>query len=167
MDLFMLDTDPLITTLHQLVHHPNPHPDSDLPRKVKRQRRESRDNEERPRHVTIATPVDVKDTKDAYLFLADVPGLRKSDIEVLIENENVLTMRGKRKSDGKEDGVDDTKYIRMERSPVKLMRKFTLPSDAKADGITANCVDGVLTVTVPKVPPPEPEKPKTIQIAVS
>lgn len=88
-------------------------------------------------------------------------------VQVLIENENVLTMRVKRKSDEEEeDGVDDTKYIRMERSPVKLMRKFTLPSDAKADSITANCVDGVLTVTVPKVPPPEPEKPKTIQIAV-
>lgn len=82
MDFFALDTDPLMSTLHQLVQHPNPHPESDYERKIKRQRRESRDHEER-RHVTIATPVDVKDNKDAYLFIADVPGLRKSDIEVI------------------------------------------------------------------------------------
>lgn len=80
----------------------------------------------------------------------------------------MLTMRGKRKLDVKEEKAEEcTKFIRLERSPVKLMRKFTLPSDAKADGITAACVDGVLTVTVPKLPPPEPEKPKTMQIAVS
>jgi HSP20 family protein len=116
--------------------------------------------------VTIATPVDVKDIGEAYLFIADVPGLQRSDIEVLVENDNVLTIRGKRKVDEEKAG-DSTKFIRMERSPVKLMRKFNLPSDAKADGITAACVDGVLTVTVPKTPPPEPENPKTIQISVS
>jgi len=82
MDYVLLDTDPFLTTLHQLVHHPHPDPESDLERKIKRQRRESRDHEER-RHVTIATPVDVKENKDAYLFIADVPGLRKSDIEVI------------------------------------------------------------------------------------
>jgi len=167
MDFVVLDTDPFLTTLHQLVHHPHPNPESDLERKIKRQRRESRDHEER-RHVTIATPVDVKDNEDAYLFIADVPGLRKSDIEVLVENDNVLTMRGKRKVDEKEEKAgDSSKFIRMERSPVKLMRKFNLPSDAKTDGITAACVDGVLTVTVPRTPPPEPEKPKTIQISVT
>jgi len=88
-------------------------------------------------------------------------------LQVLVENDNVLTMRGKRKVDDKEENAgNDTKFVRMERNPVKLMRKFTLPSDAKADGITAVCLDGVLTVTVPKLPPPEPEKPKTIQISV-
>ena len=89
-------------------------------------------------------------------------------LQVLVENDNVLTMRGKRKLDEDEEKTEeDTKFIRMERSPVKLIRKFTLPSDAKVDGITAACADGVLTVTVPKLPPPEPEKPKTVQIAVS
>ena len=77
MDFLVLDTDPLLTTLHQLVHHP----ESEFERKVKRQRRDRRDHDE-PRHVTIATPVDVKDSKNAYLFIADVPGLRKNDIEV-------------------------------------------------------------------------------------
>nr|AAD09185.1 cytosolic II small heat shock protein HSP18.3II [Funaria hygrometrica] len=160
MDFVVFDTDPFLTTLHQLVHEPG----SDLERKIKRQRRNHHDE---PRHVTIATPVDVKEIKDAYLFVADVPGLQKTDIEVQVENENVLTMRGKRKLDEKvNEKEEDTKFIRMERSPVKLLRKFTLPSDANADAITANCVDGVLTVTVPKIPPPEPAKSKTVQIAV-
>lgn len=88
-------------------------------------------------------------------------------LQVQIENENILTMRGKRKLDEiVNDKEEDTKFVRMERSPVKLFRKFTLPSDANADAITANCVDGVLMVTVPKIPPPEPAKPKTVKIAV-
>lgn len=72
----MFDTDPFLTSLHQLVHEP----ESDLERKIKRKRRSQHDE---PRHVTIATPVDVKEKKDAYLFIADVPGLQKTDIEVL------------------------------------------------------------------------------------
>lgn len=160
MEFVVFDTDPFLTSLHELVHEP----ESDLERKIKRKRRSQHDE---PRHVTIATPVDVKEKKDAYLFIADVPGLQKIDIEVQIENENILTMRGKRKLDETvNDKEEDTKFVRMERSPVNLFRKFTLPSDANADAITANCVDGVLTVTVPKIPPPEPAKPKAVKIAV-
>ena len=80
MDFFVVDTDPLMTTLHQLVHHP----EDEFERKVKRQRRDHRRDHDEARHVTIATPVDVKENADAYLFIADVPGLRKKDIEVCL-----------------------------------------------------------------------------------
>ncbi|RVX17419.1 17.2 kDa class II heat shock protein [Vitis vinifera] len=43
------------------------------------------------------------------------------------------------------------------------MRKFVLPENANSDKISAVCQDGVLTVTVEKLPPPEPKKPKTIE----
>ncbi|XP_073388235.1 17.3 kDa class II heat shock protein-like [Physcomitrium patens] len=78
-----------------------------------------------------------------------------------VENENVLTMRGKRKSDWEAEDAQnaegDVKFIRLELRPVKLMRKFTLPAVAKVDAISAACVDGVLTVTVSKLPPAKPE----------
>ncbi|RVX17417.1 17.2 kDa class II heat shock protein [Vitis vinifera] len=44
------------------------------------------------------------------------------------------------------------------------MRKFALPENANTDKISAVCQDGVLTVTVEKLPPPEPKKPKTIEV---
>ena len=50
------------------------------------------------------------------------------------------------------------------RNP-KFARKFVLPSDANVEGISASCVDGVLTVTVPRIPPAS--KSKTIQISIN
>jgi HSP20 family protein len=47
------------------------------------------------------------------------------------------------------------------------MRKFVLPDNADVDKVAAVCRDGVLTVTVEKLPPPEPKKPKTIEIKVA
>eukprot|EP01018_Ginkgo_biloba_P035493 Gb_20986 [translate_table: standard] len=110
------------------------------------------------------TAVDIKENFKAYTFVADMPGLKGSDVKVQIEDDNVLTIRGKRK---REEVEEDTKYIRLERKPAKYLRKFVLPSDANLDSISAVCQDGVLTVTVPKLPPPEPEKPKTVVIPVN
>lgn len=84
-------------------------------------------------------------------------------MQVQLENDNVLTISGERK---REDHNPDVKFIRMERSAGNFMRKFTLPANADKEGITAACHDGVLTVTVPKLPPPEPPKPKSIEVTV-
>ncbi|KAM0886832.1 hypothetical protein ACQ4PT_029447 [Festuca glaucescens] len=62
---------------------------------------------------------------------------------------------------------EDAKYLRMERRMGKLMRKFVLPENADMEKISAVCRDGVLTVSVEKLPPPEPKKPKTIQVQVA
>ncbi len=64
------------------------------------------------------------------------------------------------------DHGPDVKYIRMERSAGNFMRKFTLPANADKEGISAACHDGVLTVTVPKIPRPEPPRPRTIEVTV-
>ncbi|KAG6551042.1 hypothetical protein Mapa_007275 [Marchantia paleacea] len=108
------------------------------------------------------TSVDVKELPNAYVFIADMPGLKSSDIKVSVENENVLTIGGERKRS--ESADESSKYVRLERPAGKFLRKFTLPSNAKLDAIAATCADGVLTITVPKIPPPEPHKPKTIQV---
>lgn len=95
----------------------------------------------------------------------DMPGIKASEIKVQVENENVLVVSRERKRDPKEkDNKDSVKYVRMERRFGKFMRKFVLPDNANVDKISALCLDGVLTVTVEKVPPPQP---KTIQVQVA
>lgn len=109
-----------------------------------------------------ATPADVKEYQNSYVFIMDMPGVKAGEIKVQIEDDNVLVISGERKRD-KEDGA---KYLRMERRVGKFMRKFTLPENANVDAISAVCQDGVLTVTVQKLPPPETKKPKTIEVKV-
>jgi HSP20 family protein len=84
--------------------------------------------------------------------------------KVQVEEENVLNISGERKRNEKEEG--EVKYIRMERRVAKFMRKFSLPADCNLEAISAACQDGVLTVTVPKLPPLEPKKPKTIAVKI-
>ncbi|KAI3783331.1 hypothetical protein L1987_42409 [Smallanthus sonchifolius] len=95
----------------------------------------------RDARAMAATPADMKEHPGSYVFIVDMPGVKSGDIKV--------------------QGV---KYVRMERRIGKLMRKFALLENADTDKISAICQDGVLTVTMGKVPPPEPKKPKTIQV---
>ncbi|OVA04780.1 Alpha crystallin/Hsp20 domain [Macleaya cordata] len=111
-----------------------------------------------------STPVDVKEYPKSYVFIIDMPGLKSDDIKVQVEDQNVLVISGERKREEEKEGV---KYVRMERRVGKFMRKFVLPENANTDEISAVCQDGVLTVTVEKLPPPEPKKPKTIEVKVA
>ncbi|KAL5228767.1 hypothetical protein ABZP36_017032 [Zizania latifolia] len=110
-----------------------------------------------------ATTADVKELPGAYAFVVDMPGLKSGDIKVQVEEDRVLVISGERRREEKEDA----KYLRMERRMGKFMRKFVLPDNADMDKISAICQDGVLTVTVEKLPPPEPKKPKTIEVKVA
>ncbi|XP_059662030.1 17.3 kDa class II heat shock protein-like [Cornus florida] len=111
-----------------------------------------------------ATPADVKEYPNSYVFVVDMPGLKSGDIKVQVEEDNVLLISGERKREEEKEGV---KYVRMERRVGKFMRKFRLPENANVDAISAVCQDGVLTVSVQKLPPPEPKKPKTIDVKVA
>ncbi|KAL6496914.1 hypothetical protein OROGR_028843 [Orobanche gracilis] len=110
---------------------------------------------------------DILDAPGEYIFYIDVPGLSKSDIQVMVEEENTLVIRsnGKRK---REDGEEEEgcKYVRLERRPVqKLTRKFKLPDNANVSAVTARCENGVLSVVVQKLPPAP--KGKTVEVAIS
>ncbi|KAJ4709002.1 17.9 kDa class II heat shock protein [Melia azedarach] len=111
-----------------------------------------------------ATPADVKEYPNSYVFVIDMPGLKSGDIKVQVEEDNVLLICGERKREEEKEGA---KYVRMERRVGKFMRKFVLPENANTDAISAVCQDGVLTVTVEKLPPPEPKKPKTIEVKIA
>lgn len=111
-----------------------------------------------------ATPADVKETRNVYIFVIDMPGLKSDQIKVQLEDDNVLVVSGERKRERERD--QGVKYLRMERRLGKYLKKFVLPENADTDKIKAECQDGVLTVTIEKKPPPEPKKPKTVQVRI-
>ncbi|KZV36507.1 hypothetical protein F511_15678 [Dorcoceras hygrometricum] len=111
-----------------------------------------------------ATPADIKENPQTYEFVIDMPGLKSGDITVQVEEGNVLLISGERKRKEEKEGE---KYVRMERRVGKFMRKFVLPENANTEAIKAVCRDGVLIVTVRKFPPPEPKKPRTIEVKIA
>ncbi|KAI3848267.1 hypothetical protein MKW92_023796 [Papaver armeniacum] len=111
-----------------------------------------------------ATPADIKEYPDSYVFVLDMPGLKSEEIKVQVEENNVLVVTGMRQREDEKE--KEVKYVMMERRIGKFMRKFILPENANLEAISAVCVDGVLTITVQKLPPPEPKKPRTIQVQI-
>jgi len=91
---------------------------------------------------------EVKETKESFVFKADVPGIKEQDIEVNLAG-NRLTISGKRDSE-KEDKSDT--YYTYERSYGSFTRSFTLPEQADAQHVKAELKNGELTVVVPKTP---------------
>lgn len=102
-------------------------------------------------------PVDLKEEETRYVVDVELPGLRKEDIEVHLEN-GVLTIRGERRF---EKDTQKENYHRIERSYGKFSRSFSLPTRVNPEGISAQYRDGVLQVVVPKA---EESKPKKIAI---
>ncbi|XP_073142055.1 18.2 kDa class I heat shock protein-like [Henckelia pumila] len=105
--------------------------------------------------------VDWKETPEAHVFKADVPGLNKEEVKVEVEEGRVLQISGERSGE-KEEKND--KWHRVERSGGKFLRRFRLPENAKLGEIKAAIEDGVLTVTVPKEEVKKPEA-KAIDIS--
>ena len=97
---------------------------------------------------------DVKETKDAYLFKADLPGIQEKDLEVTMTG-NRLSVSGKREEE-KED--KQARYYSYERSYGSFTRSFTLPEGVDVENLRASLDQGVLTVTVPKRPEVQPKK---------
>ena len=97
---------------------------------------------------------EIKETKDGYLFRADVPGIKQEDLEINMTG-NRLTVSGKRDAEKQEK---TEKYYTYECSYGSFTRAFTLPDGIDANGIYADLRDGVLTVSVPKKPEMQPKK---------
>lgn len=100
--------------------------------------------------------LDLYQNNDNILAVVELPGMRKEDIEISLE-DGTLTISGERKEEtGTENGA-----TRTERFTGKFRRSITLPTRVDAGKVSANYKDGVLTVTLPKA---EEAKPKQIQI---
>lgn len=90
--------------------------------------------------------VDIYENKDQIVLEAELPGMKREDFDLAIEN-NVITLRGERRFEKKEESDN---YHRVERSYGSFTRSFTLPQTVTAEGATAEYRNGVLRVTLPK-----------------
>ena len=93
--------------------------------------------------------MDWKETPTAHVFMADMPGLRKEEVKVEVEQERVLRISGQRARAAEEKG---DRWRRVERSAERFVRSVRLPADADTDGagVHAALDNGVLTITIPK-----------------
>ncbi len=98
--------------------------------------------------------VDIKETDDAFVISADIPGVDPKDIEVNMEN-GMLTIKGERETETKEEKEG---YKRVERQRGSFYRRFSLPDTADADKISAKSKHGVLEITIPKQEKLQPRK---------
>ncbi|GLJ51043.1 hypothetical protein SUGI_1086730 [Cryptomeria japonica] len=103
--------------------------------------------------LPIHISVDWLDTDEAHIFKANLPGLKKEDVKVQVEEEHVLVISG----EFKKDEVDkNDKWRRLERSHGTFSRRFCLPKNAMLDQVKANLTNGMLSVTIPKVADSKP-----------
>jgi len=110
--------------------------------------------------TTWAPAADIYETEHALVVKVDLPDVDPKELDIRVEN-NVLTIRGERKFENK---VNDSNYLRVERSYGSFARSFALANTVNAEGIKADYQQGVLVVTVPKR---EEAKPKQIKVNVS
>ncbi|KAI3898255.1 hypothetical protein MKX03_025822 [Papaver bracteatum] len=109
------------------------------------------------------TRVDWKETPEAHVFRADLPGVKKEEVKVEVEEGRILQISGERSRESEEKNV---KWHRVERSSGKFLRRFRLPENTKMDQVKATMENGVLTVCVPKIEQKKPEV-KSIEISCS
>lgn len=106
-----------------------------------------------------ATPVNIRETEKEYLLDVVAPGFNKEDFKINLEN-NLLTISVDKKEEATNEGE---KFVRREYRSQSFKRSFTLDEKINADSISAQYVNGVLTLNLPKK---EEVKPTTKQISI-
>lgn len=104
-----------------------------------------------------APAVDIAEDDRGYLIKIEVPGVKKEDVRVTVE-DSLLTATGERKLEGGDDG---RRYHRIERGYGSFSRSFSLPSDADASKVEAGITEGVLNIVIGKS---ETAKPRQIEV---
>lgn len=107
--------------------------------------------------TTHAFPVDLTETKDAYLLKASLPGMKPEHITIEATADG-LTIKGEQKESTE---LKEEQYLRKELHYGKVQRSFTLPLAIDPNKVEASFENGIVTVTLPKT---EVVKPKTITL---
>jgi HSP20 family protein len=104
--------------------------------------------------------VDISETDTAYLIKGEIPGVKKEDVKVTIQ-DGMLTIQGERKMEKEEK---DKKFHRIERSYGSFVRSFRVPEDADENQVKAEFKDGMINVTLTKS---AKAKTKAVNVAVT
>jgi HSP20 family protein len=102
-------------------------------------------------------PMNVFRKGDDFIIITEVPGIRKSDLKVQVKGNTIRLAGTKAVSFPEKAGVH-----RRERLAGRFDRAVTLPVEIDADGVKAECRDGILALFLPRA---EGDKPKSIQVA--
>jgi HSP20 family protein len=108
--------------------------------------------------LTWSPALDVLEDKENFSVRVELPGLKREDIEVSIQ-DGALVITGERKAEKISEG---TEVHQQERYHGKFLRTLALPTEVTAEKVAAQYKDGVLTVTLPKA---EEAKPKVVAIS--
>jgi HSP20 family protein len=103
---------------------------------------------------TFVPAFEVKETKDAFIFKADLPGVDEKDIEITVTGDR-LVVSGKRELERREES---DRFYAYERSYGSFSRAFTLPEGVDPDNVKAELKNGVLGLTLPKRPEVQPKR---------
>jgi HSP20 family protein len=104
---------------------------------------------------TVRPAVDIREEEDSFVLHVELPGVKLEDVAVEVER-NVLGIRGERKFSN--DEKVRKSYRRVEQYYGNFQRSFSLPENVDSNAITAQMVDGILSVRLPKKAAPTPRK---------
>jgi HSP20 family protein len=100
--------------------------------------------------------VDVREDADHFYVEAELPGFKKDDIDITMENQQ-LTISAERREEQKQDGKKGDLLLH-ERRYSRFLRSFTLPPTVDEQTVNAKLADGVLTITLNKREETKPRK---------
>jgi HSP20 family protein len=112
-----------------------------------------------PEFEEISPSIDLFTEGDDVVVKAELPGMKKEDIDVSV-TDNTITVSGEKK---KEEKVEKKDYYRLERSYGSFSRSFSLPAEVQTEKVTAKFKDGILEIRIPKT---EEAKKKEKKVAV-
>lgn len=110
---------------------------------------------------SVAPAIDVTENATEYRVHAELPGVKKEDIDVSIQ-DGMLTINAETKYE--HDDTEEGRVIRQERRYGKIVRSLRLGDDVNTDKIKADYKDGILSLVLPKL---ESVQPKKIAVSVS
>jgi len=108
---------------------------------------------------TFSPQIDISEEDDKIIVDAEIPGVKKEDIKITIQ-DNILTIKGEKK---KVEEEKNKNYFRSERSYGNFQRCFTIPKQVSSDNVEAKFEDGMLHIEMKQVEPKKPEE-RTIEL---
>lgn len=107
--------------------------------------------------AVVSPSVDLSETDGSLQIRMDVPGIKAEEINIVV-SANTIRISGEHNEEKEEKGKT---FHRLERRSGSFTRALTLPAAVKEDKVSAECADGVLTITLPKT---EVAKTQTVKV---